>query len=167
MYHQDGRCASSTETIIVNGGSLPSADKLSGKLVVVEGTVGGASWTFANTMRQVSIVGKGTGATVSAGGGSTALLASGGDVYVRNVSITTSSMGNGVSAVNSAKITLDHVTVAYNVTGLYCATGTTVTASALSAEHELADGTLSNGTPISGCAGVSSCGPPSATCGAQ
>lgn len=160
MNHDNGRCASDDESIVVSSGSLPSSVSTSKHLVVVRGTVAGTTWTLDGP--QLSLVGQNSG-TVTGTAGSAALTVNGGDLYVRNVSFKDGLAGISVSG--GAKLRLEHVTVAQNGTGLYCASGTTVTATAATGFSASAS---SNDTPIGkNCTGVSSCGDPSATCGAQ
>jgi hypothetical protein len=161
MNHQDGRCATSSETIIVSG-TLPSVDKLSSKpVVVVRGSVNGTAWDLGSMSQQVSLIGLGSGATVTGDARASAFVVSGGSAYIRNVTFSGATSGSGIS-VSAGTLALDHVTVTKNQTGLSCSAGATVTVSALSAEPAPA-----NTTPTSGCTGVSSCGAPSTSCGAQ
>ncbi len=163
MSHQDARCASDAETVVVAaGGSLPSVAALAGKrLVVVRGAVtGDTAWTLTG-LAQMSLVGQ-SSATITGSAGANALTSSGGDLYIRNVTFTGASGGTGLSVTAAGKLTLDHVTTTANAIGLSCAAGTTVTASALSAT-----GNTALDITTATCSGVTSCGTASTTCGAQ
>jgi len=130
MSHLDGRCASTKETIYVqNNGSCadatgatagsatvplcsmqPATSLVSATrdLVVVRGTVSGATGAFATT---VSIVGQSTGTI--AGTVNPALHVSGGTTYARDLKLSTfDSMG--LQADNGSTVKLDHVLVTGN-----------------------------------------------------
>ena len=96
MAHQDARCASAAETIVVAaGGSLPTVTSLSGKkLVVVRGTVSGSlAWTLAS-LPQMTIVGQTTG-TLSGVGSTATVHVTGGDLYIRNLTSLVARLGSG------------------------------------------------------------------------
>lgn len=116
MAHQDARCASAAETIVVTaGGSLPTVTSLSGKkLVVVRGTVSGSlAWTLAG-QPQMTIVGQTTG-TLSGVGSTATVHVTGGDLYIRNLSLTGGSPG--LWADGGGIVRLDHVSVSNNTAG--------------------------------------------------
>jgi len=116
MAHQDSRCASTGETVVVAaGGSLPSVASLSGKrLVVVRGTVSGSlTWTLAG-LPQMTIVGQTTG-TLSSIGSTATVHVTGGDLYIRNLSLTGGSPG--FWADGGGTVRLDHVSVSNNTAG--------------------------------------------------
>jgi hypothetical protein len=116
MSHQDARCASNTETVVVAaGGTLPSVASLSGKnLVVVRQTVSGSlAWTLTG-LPQMTLVGQTTG-TLSSTGATATLHVTGGDLYIRNLSLTGGSPG--LWADGGAIVRLDHDTVSNNTAG--------------------------------------------------
>jgi hypothetical protein len=117
MSHQDGRCASSTETIIVTSTSanLPATAVPSGvRLVVIRGSVSGTiAWTLPASP-QMSIVGQTTG-TLTGNGTAATLHVSAGDLYIRGLTITGGSPG--IWADTSDILRLDHVTVSNNTAG--------------------------------------------------
>jgi hypothetical protein len=121
MSHQDGRCASSAETIIVtsSSGNLPSTSVPSGiRLVVIRGSVtGNITWTLSTS--QMTIVGQNTGTLTGPGSAATTqtgtVHAIGGDLYVRNLSITAGSPG--LWAESGAVVRLSHVNVSDNTAG--------------------------------------------------
>jgi len=115
MAHQDARCASDAETIVVaTGHTLPAVGDLTGKrLVVVRGTASGVlTWTLA-TQPPMSIVGQSSG-TINGNGvsGATPVHVTGGDVYIRNLTITGGSPG--LQADGGGVVRLDHVSVINN-----------------------------------------------------
>ena len=117
MAHQDARCASDAETIVVaTGHTLPAVGDLTGKrLVVVRGTASGVlTWTLA-TQPPMSIVGQNSG-TINGNGvpGATPVHVTGGEVYIRNLTITGGSPG--LQADGGGVVRLDHVSVISNPT---------------------------------------------------
>lgn len=117
MSHQDGRCASSAETIVVTSTSanLPGSAVPSGiRLVVIRGSVSGAmGWSLSGTP-QVTIVGQTTG-TLTGNATAPTLHITGGDVYVRSLVVTGGSPG--ITADGGAILRLDHVSISNNVAG--------------------------------------------------
>jgi len=117
MAHQDARCASDAETIVVaTGHTLPAVGDLTGKrLVVVRGTASGVlTWTLA-TQPPMSIVGQSTGTITGVGipgPTPTPVHLTGGDVYLRNLTITGGSPG--LLADGGGVVRLDHVSVVNN-----------------------------------------------------
>jgi hypothetical protein len=135
MSHQDGRCASETETIYVQQTTscVSTADPASGtsttpfcgfdkasvalsptrRLFVVRGTVQGTAWTLqgATGDAQVSMLGQ-QSATI-AGGASQGLRLISANLYARDVRVTRS-VDVGISAANGSSLTLDHVAVDNN-----------------------------------------------------
>jgi hypothetical protein len=83
-------------------------------LVVVRGTVTGASAAFSIGAQQVSIVGQAT--AVIAGGGSPAIHLAAGDAYVRALKLTTGA-SIGCQADVGSTLRLDHVNVSGNSGG--------------------------------------------------
>jgi hypothetical protein len=116
MSHQDARCASDAETaVVIAGGSLPSVASLAGKdLVVVRGTASG-TLVWALSGPQMSIVGQNSGTITGAGAGSAAVHVTGGDLYMRGLTITGGSPG--LWADGGAVVRLDHVDVTNNTAG--------------------------------------------------
>ena len=114
MSHQDGRCASDAETIVVTtGGTLPTSVPSGKRLLVVRGSVSGAiAWTLSTP--QMSIVGQSTGTLTGAAGAAT-LHVSGGDLYIRALTITGGSPG--IWADTGDILRLDHVIVSNNTAG--------------------------------------------------
>ncbi len=85
--------------------------------MVVRGSVtGGTAWDFSR-LGQVSMVGQGSGATVKGSAVSNALVGIGGELFIRNVTFSGASGGNGIS-VGAGKLALDHVTTTGNQIGL-------------------------------------------------
>jgi hypothetical protein len=115
MSHQDGRCASDAETIVVTTGStLPTSIPSSKRLLVVRGSVSGTIvWTLPASP-QMSIVGQSAGTLTGAAGAAT-LHVSGGDLYIRALTITGGSPG--VWADTGDILRLDHVLVSNNTAG--------------------------------------------------
>lgn len=117
MSHQDGRCASNTEALVVTSTStnIPSSAVPAGiRLVVIRGSVSGTlAWTLATTP-QVTIVGQSAGTLTGMGSGPT-LHVTGGDVYVRGLTVTGGAPG--ITADGGAILRLDHVSVNNNVAG--------------------------------------------------
>jgi hypothetical protein len=114
MSHQDNRCASNDETVVVIPGStLPGSSSLAGKrLVVIRGAVPGAlAWTL--TGPQMTVVGQNTG-TLS-GTGTATVHVTGGDLYVRQLAITGGAPGLWIDGGGTVR--LDHVNVSNNVAG--------------------------------------------------
>jgi hypothetical protein len=114
MSHQDGRCASDAETIVVTtGGALPTALPSAKRLLVVRGSVSGTIvWTLSTP--QMSIVGQSTGTLTGAAGAATVYV-SGGDLYIRALTITGGSPG--IWADTGDILRLDHVSVSNNTAG--------------------------------------------------
>jgi hypothetical protein len=83
-------------------------------LVVVRGTVTGASAAFSIGAQQASIVGQ--AAAVIAGGGSPAIHLAAGDAYVRALKLTTGA-SIGCQADAGSTLRLDHVNVSGNSGG--------------------------------------------------
>jgi hypothetical protein len=88
MGHQDGRCASSAETVIVTAtsGNLPDSSELAGiRLVVIRGTVtGNLAWTLSGA--QMTIVGQSSG-TLKGTASAATVGVTGGDLYLRDLSV--------------------------------------------------------------------------------
>jgi hypothetical protein len=138
MSHQDGRCATASETIFVQntsgcasatGGDAGSADMpfctvqpavialTSGKdLIVVRGTVQAANYVVQGTpgTPQITIIGQESASL--AGGASSALVIDGADVFVRDLAVELSAPP-GIIARNAAVLRLDHVLVNNNPGG--------------------------------------------------
>jgi hypothetical protein len=114
MSHQDGRCASDAETVVVTtGGSLPTSIQAGKRLLVVRGSVSGTIAWFLSS-QQMTIVGQSSG--ILTGTGSTPTLhVSGGDLYIRALAI--SGGAPGISADSGAILRLDHVNVSNNTAG--------------------------------------------------
>ena len=143
MSHQDGRCADDAETVYVQavsacsdssgaGGSKPAAgtsaaplctlqaatSALSGMadLVVVRGTVTGATAAFAvPAKKKLSVIGQMT-AFIAGGGTSPAFHLASGEAYLRDLKLTTAA-SIGCQADAGSLLRLDHVTVTGNVGG--------------------------------------------------
>ena len=119
MKHQDGRCASSAETIIVSaGGTLPSSVPAGKRLLVVRGSVTGTiTWSLSGP--QMTIVGQSSGTIVGPGSSATTqtgtVRVTGGSIYIRNLSITAGSPG--LWADGGAVVRLDRVDVSNNTAG--------------------------------------------------
>lgn len=119
MAHQDGRCASTAETVVVTStsGNLPAASLPSGiRLVVIKGAVTGTiAWTLSG--QPTTIVGQDNGTLIGpdTSGTTATLKVTGGDLYVRNLAITAGSPG--VWATGGAILRLDHVSVTNNTAG--------------------------------------------------
>lgn len=99
MAHEDGRCASTEETVIVQGGDLQAAitDAVSNgkKLVVVQANSDRAVFAGPGTL---SIVGKGAQRPAVGGGPSRAgLSVTGGSLFVRGLALTSSAPGLSVT----------------------------------------------------------------------
>jgi hypothetical protein len=114
MSHQDSRCASTAETILVTtGGVLPTSVPSGKRLLVISGSVAGTiAWTL--TGPQMTIVGQSTG-TLTGTGSVATLHVTGGDIYIRNLTITGGSPG--LWADTAAILRLDHVSVSNNTAG--------------------------------------------------
>jgi hypothetical protein len=131
MDHQDGRCATESETIYVQkggacapGGGTSAAPLCSPgdatglltpsrRLVVVRGVVDELSWSLSGG--QVTLVGQPAGAVAGtiAAGASAGATVSGGDLYVRNltVSCVPDISDRGIVAQSGAVLRLNRVTV--------------------------------------------------------
>lgn len=88
MSHQDGRCASSTETVVVTStsGNLPASSVPNGiRLVVIRGAVSGnVAWTLSTS--QMTLVGQSSG-TLNGTASAPTVGVNGGDIYIRDLSI--------------------------------------------------------------------------------
>jgi hypothetical protein len=114
MKHQDSRCASDSETVVITStASIPSSLASGKRLVIIRGSVSGTvSWTLPSS--QVTIIGQSTG--VLTGNGTVATMhITGGDFYMRDFSITGGSPG--LWADGGAIARLDHVSVSNNTAG--------------------------------------------------
>jgi hypothetical protein len=136
MAHQDGRCATDAETIYLqNVGTCSESGGSSGgtsaipfcsmqpvlgvvgdtrDLVVVRGSVNGATSAFSGGAKQISIIGQ-TSATIAAGVNPPVHVA-GGDFYLRNLKLGLSS-AIGCQADVGSTLRLDHVNVSGNSGG--------------------------------------------------
>jgi hypothetical protein len=121
MYHQDGRCASNAETVVVTATSsnLPITSVPAGiRLVVIRGAVSGTlTWSLPTTP-QMTIVGQSAGtvvATLTGNGTGSTLHVKGGDLYVRGLTVTGGAPG--IIADTGAILRLDHVSVSNNASG--------------------------------------------------
>jgi hypothetical protein len=114
MKHQDGRCASDAETVVVTStATLPSSIPAGKRLVIIRGSVSGTvAWTLPTT--QVTIIGQNTG-MLTGNGTSATMHLTGGDFYMRDLSITGGSPGLTVDGGAIAR--LDHVSVSNNTKG--------------------------------------------------
>jgi hypothetical protein len=123
---------------------LPNVSSLSGKdLVVVQGTASGVlTWTLTSPP-QMSIVGQSTGTINGAGGGNAAVHVTGGDLYIRGLTITGGSPG--LWADGGAIVRLDHVNVSNNTSGGILLDG---------AGFDIRNTTISNNAAASGDAGM-------------
>jgi hypothetical protein len=131
MDHQDGRCAAESETIYVQkgGACAPGAGTSSAPLcrpddamgaltasrrvVIIRGAVDGFSWSLNGG--QVTVVGQPAGAIAGtiAAGVSPGVTVSGGDLYIRNLSVACvpDISDRGVVAQSGAVLRLNGVTV--------------------------------------------------------
>jgi len=122
MSHQDGRCASDAETIVVTATSanLPSTSIPAGiRLLVIKGAANGTlAWSLPASP-QMTIVGQTSGTTVGTltGPASTAatIKVTGGDLYIRKLSVAGGSPGIWANGGNVLR--LDHATVSNNAAG--------------------------------------------------
>ena len=114
MKHQDGRCASDAETVVVTStATLPAPIPTGKRLVIIRGSVTGTvHWTLSGS--QVTIIGQNTGVLTGNGTNATMRI-SGGDFYMRDLSLTGGSPG--LWADGGAVARLDHVTVSNNTAG--------------------------------------------------
>ena len=115
MAHQDARCATDAETTVVTaGGTMPTVFSLTGKrLVVVRGTVSGSTaWTLSGP--QMSIIGQG-GSLGGPGASGPTLHVTGGDLYMRGLSVTNGSPG--IQADGGGVLRLERVSVSSNTAG--------------------------------------------------
>jgi hypothetical protein len=114
MSHQDGRCATSDESIVVSStsGTLPATEASlpAGKtLLVIQGNVSGSlTWNLTARTQPMSIAGQNTG-TLS---GSLPISVSGGELYVKNLTVTGGSPG--IRADTAATLRLNRVRVVNN-----------------------------------------------------
>jgi hypothetical protein len=125
MSHQDGRCASDAETVVVTATSsnLPSTSVTSGiHLVVIRGTVNGSLTWSLPTSPQMTIVGQSSGTTVPTLTGiasttteTATIRVTGGDLYIRGLSVTAGSPG--IWATGGNILRLDHANVSNNTAG--------------------------------------------------
>lgn len=117
MSHQDGRCATAGESLVVTptSNNLPAASIPAGiRLVVIKGAVSGAvAWSLPSSP-QMTVVGQNTG-TLTGSNGAPTLHVTGGDLYVRGLTVT--SGAPGIAADGGAVLRLDHVSVSSNVAG--------------------------------------------------
>jgi len=115
MSHQDGRCASDGETVVVtSAASIPSSIPTGKRVVIIRGSVTGTvAWTLSGSP-QVTIIGQNTGVLTGNGGLATMRL-TGGDFYVRDLSITGGAPG--IWASGGTILHLDHVDVSNNTNG--------------------------------------------------
>jgi hypothetical protein len=117
MKHQDFRCASDAETVVVTSTpTLPSSFPTGKRLVIIRGSVTGTvEWTLSGG--QVTIIGQSTGVLNGNGSTTTATMhLTGGDFFMRDLSITGGSPGlwaDGTGAIAR----LDHVSVSNNTSG--------------------------------------------------
>lgn len=114
MSHQDGRCASDAETIIVStGGTLPTSVPSGKRLLVVRDSVTGSiTWNLSGS--QMTIVGQESG-TITGNGTSPTLHATGGDLYIRDLTLTGGAPG--IMADGGSILHLDHVSASSNASG--------------------------------------------------
>jgi hypothetical protein len=137
MAHQDGRCATDTETIYVQNGAgcSDTAGSLEGtsatpycsmqpaviavdssrNLIVVRGTVAASTVAVQNT-GQVSIVGQGQASAAIIGSVNPAVHVSVGSIYVRGIRLTTGA-SIGCVADPGTTLILDSVSVTGNSGG--------------------------------------------------
>jgi hypothetical protein len=128
MSHQDGRCATVAETMFVKNSTVTCSSSASSggtvakpfcgvqtaidaltsdkRVIVVRGTSDGFSWANAGGGGQVTVVGQ-QSALLAAGGSSVGIGLSGGDLFVRDVSISASGAA-GVTAQTGATLHLVH-----------------------------------------------------------
>jgi len=99
MSHDDGRCATTQETVVVIGTNLQAAidAAVSGNkaLVVVKGDTEKGAYAGGGTGK-LAIVGSGVARPGVAGGLAPGIAVSGGTLYLRNLSITNSKHGLSV-----------------------------------------------------------------------
>lgn len=111
MDHQDGRCATDAETVVVQGTALQSAiDKavLEGRsLVVVKNSTGAGDFKGPG---KLSIVGVGK-PVIGGGPGTTGLVITGGELYLRDVTVAASAGG---VLIDGGGFTLKNVVVRNN-----------------------------------------------------
>jgi hypothetical protein len=116
MDHQDGRCASDAETVVAtSAATLPTSIPTGKRLVIIRGSVSGTvAWTLSGSP-QVTIIGQNTGVLNGNGSTSATMHLTGGDFYMRDLSITGGSPG--LWADSGAIARLDHVSVSNNTAG--------------------------------------------------
>jgi hypothetical protein len=114
MKHQNGRCASDAETVVVtSAATLPSSLAAGKRLVIIRGSVSGTvAWTLSGS--QVTIIGQTTGVLTGNGAAPTMRL-TGGDFFMRDLFITGGSPG--LWADGGAIARLDQVSVSNNTAG--------------------------------------------------
>jgi len=114
MSHQDGRCASEAETIVVStGGTLPTSVPSGKRLLLVRGAVTGTiTWTLSG--QQMTIIGQ-SSAMLTGNGTASTLHVTGADLYIRDLGVTAGAPG--ITADGGAILRLDHVSVSNNTAG--------------------------------------------------
>lgn len=121
MSHQDARCASSAETVVVTSTSASTSASLPGAavpagihLVVIRGSVSGAlAWSLAGAS-PISIVGQ-NGGTLAGQASAPTIHVSGGELYLRDLTVTAGAPG--ITADAGAVLRLDHVSISNNAAG--------------------------------------------------
>jgi len=116
MSHQDGRCASTGETLVVaSTGALPASTVPAGiRVVLIKGNVSGTvAWALPDSP-QITLVGQNAG-TLTGRSSTPTLHVTGGDLYVRGLTVTAGSPG--IVADGGAILRLDHVSVTNNSAG--------------------------------------------------
>lgn len=115
MSHEDGRCATAAETVVVNGsdlqGAITAAVTSGKKLVVV--TNDSERAVFSGPAK-LSIVGKGIIKPTVAGGIKPGLSVTGGQIYLRNLLVTSSAGG---ILIDGASFEIENCEVSRNNTG--------------------------------------------------
>jgi hypothetical protein len=123
MNHQDGRCASAAESLVVTSASgLPSTSVPAGiRLVAIRGNINGSLTWSLPTSPQMTIVGQNSGSTVatltgiaSATTETATIKLTSGDLYIRGLSVTAGSPGIWATG---GILRLDHVNVSNNTAG--------------------------------------------------
>jgi hypothetical protein len=110
----DGHCATAAESIVVSAtsGTLPAtaADIPAGKnLLIIQGNVSGSlTWNLATRTQPMAIAGQNTGTL----GGSLPISVSGGDLYVKNLTVTGGSPG--IKADTAGTLRLNRVRAVNN-----------------------------------------------------
>lgn len=140
MSHDNGRCATSAETIIVSGGDLQAAVSQaiseSKGLVLVKGPTDRATYPGPG---KLAIIGQGASKPLVAGGSQPGIAITGGELFLRN--LTLSNSAPGLSAKN-AKLHMQNCEIKCNTGGMLLDGASFVVEDSVVTDNEIATSTI-------------------------